>query len=106
MHDPIAERAHPFDLWGFQRLYRFPNGYGASAVRFRLPSFIHAGPSRIGSYTDGESEWEVAIVHFPDESVGFDIVYDSPIKQGGIVGYVADESLSALLDQIAALPSR
>ncbi len=54
--DPYKEQIHPIGR-GIQKLYKFPNGYGASVVRFKR------GNDMYGSYTDNESEWELAVIN-------------------------------------------
>ena len=98
-HTPAEERPHPV-MPGIQRRYEFPNGYGASVVRFKMLSFMGREPG-YGSYTDNENEWEVAVLG-PDGH----IAYDTPIG-GDVVGHVKDgEELDDLLDRIAALPEK
>jgi len=58
---------------GFQRIYRFPNGYGASVVDGRS---LHSYPF----YT------EIAVIMFKgDSNDKFDLVYDTPVTNDVII---------------------
>ena len=53
---PIVNRHHSIGN-GIQKIYRFPNNFGASIVRFKM-----FGLSGYGSYTSNESEFELAVI--------------------------------------------
>ena len=67
-----------------QRTYRFPNGFGASAV------------STYFSYGGQEGLWEVAVMS------GDDIRYDTVIGDD-VVGFLNDDELGHILTRIYAL---
>lgn len=82
---------------GFQHLYRFPNGYGASVV------------SHYFSYGHEEGLWELAVIHWPDPEnqhiYNFDLTYETPVT-GDVVGRLTPEDVTELLTQIEALPAK
>lgn len=78
---------------GEQKVYRFPNGYGASVVRHRH------------SYGGATGHWELAVIRFPGAaSDEFDLVYDTPITDD-VIGYLSDAHVAETLVLIAALPA-
>lgn len=70
---------------GIQRIYKFDNGYQASAV--------------INALTRGL--WEIAVM----DSKG-NIVDDTPVSPWGTVGYISDAEMLDTLRHIASLPPR
>jgi len=86
---------------GVQSIYRFPNGYGASVVRFMI--VIPNVPDRYGSYTDDETEVELAVIKFDGEGNGeFGISYDTPITDD-VIGHLKDDGLQQALSFIEGL---
>ncbi len=75
---------------GVQRIYRFPNNFGASVVRYH------------GSYGGDEGQWELAVIKFSDNSNSFKLTYDTPITTD-VLGWLSDAVVSELLDEIKAL---
>lgn len=71
---------------GRQKLYKFPNGYGASIV-------IH-------QYSYG---LELAVIKWNKYS--FDLCYDTPITSY-VIGYLEPEEVEGILKQIFELESR
>ncbi len=96
---PLANREHPNGLGGIQRIYRFPNGYGASVVRFSMP--FGRG---YGSYTSNESEWELAILRFTSENGpdGFELDYETGITDD-VMGHLTESQVEKVLKKIAKL---
>lgn len=88
-HTPIHDRAHPSGMGGTQRVYRFPNGYGASVVQFR------------GSYGFEQGLYELGVIKF--EGDDWCLTYDTPITDD-VIGHLSPEEVEATLDQIAELP--
>ena len=87
-HTPTLERAHPLGMGGFQKLYRFENGYGASLVQFP------------GSYG-----LEMAVLKFTGEDTeDFHLCYDTPITDD-VIGHMHDAQIEDTLDAIKALPA-
>lgn len=115
-YTPEVDSVHPFGS-GRQRIYRFTNGYGASVVRFAMPEsgfarsmstltkalVDNSNDTTFGSYTDNNSEWEVAVIVYGADG-GWRLTYETPITDD-VIGHVHDDNLEALLDRIAALPA-
>jgi hypothetical protein len=75
-----------------QKLYRFPNGAGASVVR--------------GEYTYGGDEglWELAVIRFEGEGDNYVLIYPrGACPEGDVVGWLTDEQVDEKLVQIANL---
>ena len=89
-HTQFIDGPHPNDSSGTQRVYRFPNGYGASVVRFRF------------SYGADRGLWELAVLKFRDSD--WDLTYDTPITND-VIGHLSESDVESTLDQIAALES-
>lgn len=70
---------------GIQKVFKFPNGYGASVVRHK------------GSYGYMKGQWEIAVL---DESGA--ICYSTPITDD-VIGYLNDPEVDNLLGQISRL---
>lgn len=75
---------------GIQKLYRFPNGYGASVV---CHSFSYGGSKGL---------YELGVIYFPDESEHFRLTYDTPIT-GDVIGNIPFDDIDTYLGQIKAL---
>ena len=71
---------------GVQRIYKFPNGYGASVIK--------------GPYTYGGKKglWEVAVLK------GEELCYDTDITSD-VIGHLNDPEMDAILRQIERLPN-
>lgn len=100
---PYKERIHSSGS-GIQKLYKFPNGYGASVVRFTLPmkAFMRADPNGMeyGSYTNNEDEWELAVIKWEDDD--YKLTYDTPITDD-VMGYLGSKEVEDILKRIADL---
>lgn len=70
-----------------QRLYRFPNGYGASVIQ---------GPY---SYGGPLGFWELAVLHKGE------LDYTTPITNN-VEGWLSEDAVDALLSRIEALPPK
>jgi hypothetical protein len=70
---------------GIQKVFKFPNGYGASVVRHK------------NSYGYKKGLWEIAVL---DEAGN--LCYDTPIT-GDVIGYLNDPEVDNLLGQISRL---
>lgn len=95
----VYEKAHPIGE-GVQKLYRFPNGYGASVVRF----MIHIPMAGLvsGSYGSEEGKWELALIKFSDaDDESFVLVYDHGYDD--VVGFLTDEEVESHLAQIKGI---
>lgn len=69
---------------GVQRLYSFPNGFGASVIKHK------------GSYGFESGKWELAVLK------GEDICYDTPITSD-VLGHLNDPEVDRYLKQISDL---
>lgn len=86
---------------GLQGRIFFPNGYGVSVVRFKLPSSHMFGlKNGYGSYTRNESEWELAVI-FGNESE-WDLTYNTPITDD-VMGYLSSEDVSDIMKKVQEL---
>jgi hypothetical protein len=75
-----------------QKLYRFPNGAGASVIR--------------GEYTYGGDEglWELAVIRFEGEGDNYRLIYPKDVcSEGDVVGWLTDEEVDYRLVKIANL---
>ncbi len=88
-YEPILTRALN---GGSQKVYRFPNGYGASLV-----------DSPFAYTLDGTFELGVIKFHGPGED-DFRLTYDTPVTDD-VLGYLTDAEVAETLDKIAALPA-
>ena len=103
-YDPLWECLHPV-MPGVQKFFAFPNGYGASVVRFKMMF-----SDKYGSHTSDETEWEVAVCTWEHPCTAlnrnFLLTYDTPIASS-VVGHVKDgKELEDLLEKIGEIPSR
>jgi hypothetical protein len=89
MHEPILTRAlHG----GTQKLYRFPNDYGASVVQH---SFSHG---------NSEGLWELAVVHFANENLSsYELDYTTSVTDD-VIGNCDEAQIHYLLEHIEQLP--
>lgn len=72
------------DLGYPQTIYKFPNGYGASVIKFNYVYF--------------EIEIEIAVLRF-DENGNWDIDYSTPITND-VIGGLNEEERDDVLQQI------
>lgn len=75
-----------------QKLYRFPNGAGASVVR--------------GEFTYGGDEglWELGVLKFEGEGGNYILIYPRDVcLDGDVMGWLTDEQVDELLVKIANL---
>lgn len=77
-------------LGGYQVLFRFPNGYGASVVRCA------------GSHGSQDGLWELAVIRH--DADGWQLTYDTDIT-ADVIGYLDPKKVDAILEQIIALPA-
>jgi hypothetical protein len=79
-------------MGGTQHIYQFPNNYGASVVK-------HSG-----SYGYEEGLWELTILKFdkPDDTLGFRLVYDTPITDD-VIGNLTEADIQGYLEKIKLL---
>lgn len=76
---------------GIRKLYKFPNGYGASVIKT---------PFSYGGFQD---LWELAVVtNIADDNSSFDLCYTTTITND-VLGYLSDEDVENVLKQIMEL---
>lgn len=87
-HDHVSirsrDRSIPGDCNGSQRIYAFPNGYGASVV------------SHMYSYGGKEGLYELAVIRDGE------IVYNTPITND-VIGWLTAEEVDEILGRIKNL---
>lgn len=77
---------------GLQARMDFDNSYGVSVVRFRTFGIGY------GSYTDNESQWELAVLRDGN------ITYDTPITDD-VIGYLSSSDVTRVMKEGQALPA-
>ena len=82
-HKPIKD--HTSRIGNHQRIYKFPNGYGASVIQ---GAFTYGGPDGL---------WELAVLDRDGN-----LCYDTPIT-GDVLGHLTADDVEEALDRIAAL---
>ena len=78
---------------GHQLKYRFPNGYGASVIRWSLPNGWG------GSYGAESGLWELAVL----DSSGR-VCYSTPVADD-VLGWLTPEDVNTALSKIQVLPA-
>lgn len=80
---------------GFQLLFRFENGYGASVIKAPY------------SYGGVEDLWELAVIYYSKATDSFDYTlrYDTPITDD-VIGWLDDPHVVEYLREIKNLPPR
>ena len=82
MNEYLIERNNYME--GIQKVYQFPNGYGASVIKHR------------GSYGYKKGLWELAVLHEGE------LCYDTEITND-VIGHLNDPEVDNILGQIARL---
>jgi hypothetical protein len=88
----IKDREHPARMGGVQKVYRFPNGLGASVIQFR------------GSYGYEDGLWEIGVIKFREDTESWDLTYDTPITDD-VIGRLSWDEVEETLKQIKELPN-
>lgn len=98
--------------YGVQRFYVFFNGYGASVVKYLVSLPEYEDPVE-GSLGATEDLWELAVLEIDYPVVPGELpfkwtlcYYTGLTPPGGTIGYLSDEKVEAVLEQIEQLPSR
>lgn len=95
-----------FGLTGDQRVYRFPNGFGASLVKICM---VRANKNEVMPYTGlhpvtDEPLWELGVVHFnSDDDTDYAITFETPVADD-VIRRVTDSRAELILRQIKELP--
>ena len=87
---PTVEGPHPSGLGGIQKIYHFPNGYGASVIQNYF------------SYGGKDGLWELGVLRFQNTDAG-ELTYDTPITDD-VLGHLSEAEVAEALHRIAALP--
>lgn len=90
-HTPSKSAPHSAGI-GEHHWFKFPNGYGASVVRFVLSGGFG------GSYGGDAGLWELGVLN-PEGR----LAYDTPITDD-VLGHLTEDDVAEALDKIAALP--
>lgn len=104
MHEQILSYSHPMLLrintppmpsWrrdGFQAIFRFRNGYGASVVQHK------------NTYGGDAGKYELAVARWngPDDN-DWSICYSTPITND-VIGHLDPRHVHSILSQLGALP--
>lgn len=75
---------------GEQRVYKFPNGYGASVIKGGM------------AYGSDDAPYELAVIKFRTDRDGFDLCYDTHITDD-VIGNQTEAQIVELLYQIKNL---
>jgi len=109
--EPFLTRHHPTGE-GMQRLYRFANGYGVSAVTDRLPhcsdiDFRDVIGATYASYADTDDEWEVAVIRFSGirYSYGKFVLDHTTEIADDVIPNVTEDRLQKILAEVMNLPN-
>ena len=92
MIEPTLTRPHPAGMGGTQKIYRFDNGYGASVVNFQF------------SYGGSDGKWELAVIKYKGDTDKYSIDYSTGITDD-VMGYLSDDEVQDVLEQIKLLPT-
>lgn len=90
MYDEFKVKDGPGPVGSMQRVYRFPNGYGASVIR--------GGMAAYGGL-------ELAVIKWSGEGVDeskWSLCYSTPITDD-VLGYLTDADVTRLLGEIKSL---
>jgi hypothetical protein len=78
-------------MGGTQKVYRYPNGYGASVLQHMY------------SYGGNEGLWELAVIMFPTKSdKNYSLTYRTPITDD-VMGYLSWDAVEETLKRIEEL---
>jgi len=116
--NPVIDRQWPLSMTeeemkqagigfaGDQRVYRFPNGFGASLVQICI---LRTNPDEIMPYTGihpvtDEHLWEIGVVQFnSDDDTDFTITFDTTVTDD-VIRFVTTSRAELLLQEIKELP--
>ena len=84
----VIDRAHPAGMGGTQKIYKFPNEYGASVVQF------------MGSYGYEDGKWELGVVKWNGDD--YKLTYETPLTSD-VLGYLTWEDVEKHLAEIKSL---
>ena len=91
------------DYWvgtGDQRIYRFPNGYGASVIRFTM--HVPGLGNVPGSSGADAGLWELCLLKFHgSDNLDFSVVYEEGFNDA--IGHLTVEGVQFILAQIKSI---
>lgn len=96
-----------FGLTGDQRIYRFPNGFGASLVKICM---VRDNKNEVMPFTGlhpvtDEPLWELGIVYFnSDDDTDYTITFETSVSDD-VIRRVTDSRAELILRQIKELSS-
>lgn len=89
---------------GKQARMMFPNGYGVSVVRWKMPllpgledAYNHR--NGYGSYTMNETQWELAVLHGDQE----ELCYATNVTDD-VLGFLSAEDVTVAMARLQAFP--
>lgn len=94
-----------FGLTGDQRVYRFPNGFGASLIKLCV---VRANENKVMPYTGLHPEtdeplWELGVVYFnSDDDTDYTITFETSVSDD-VIREVTDSRAELILRQIKEL---
>lgn len=91
--EDLVFEPHHFGVGECSKMF-FPNGYGVSVVRFKLPS---GG----GSYTSSDNDWEVAILIGDQQH--WDLCYITELTDD-VLRWQSDEDVTNIMKHLQRLP--
>lgn len=89
--EDLKFETHSAGLGGIGARVFFPNGYGASVVKF------------YGSYGYEQGLYELAVL--AGDAAGWNLTYETPITSD-VEGHLSEDDVTKLLGEISALPVR
>lgn len=78
-----------YETTGFRKIYKFPNGYGASVIKLK------------GFYGYEKNLWEIAVIEFFGDYI-WHLCYDTPITDD-VIGNLKWEEVEEYLEKIKNL---
>ena len=87
-------KTHPVGNGKQGKLF-FPNGFGVSVVQFKAGSMW-------GSYTDNESEWELAVLEGSESESS--LTYLTPITDD-VLGHLTEQEVTDIMKRVQELPA-
>ena len=92
----LEDLVHPIGNGEMYRIF-FPNGYGASVVRFET------SPGFGGNYGYKEGLYELAVLKGNKD--GWTLTYETPVTDD-VIGWLAPKDVEEHIDQIRCLESK
>jgi hypothetical protein len=84
----VTDRPHPQGQGGFQKVFKFDNGFGGSLIQGGI------------SYGKDQGLYELAVVKFDNEN--WSLTYDTPVTDD-VLGWLSESDVNEKLGEIKAL---